>query len=305
MKLCYCGRSSAIVGETFGVDSFLPLDVSGVVPAHHRHSWCDGVTIGGGFGGAAFFPNGTCVWFQFRITLAQASELWHWVGSDMQKHIAAWELLAQFALTFCIESRLPRGRGLIACYPWHRLCLLCLHPTSLSWGASTFFRKWPTSLVTWISLQTRWVDSSSPFLNHSQWTISVMCGGRSCLQKWPAQFGIDIKSVLQQSADCGFPQSIFLLGSYGLRLVDFRFHFGAYLTPHLIQPVCYPAIPGMYICVVNSWSGGSQFDPVGLYSVGPAGTFLVVQSLGSTCTTLKNLGTPAAAARVSRALMCT
>lgn len=69
-----------------------------------------------GFGGA-FFPNGTCVWFQFRITLAQASELWHWVGSDMQKHIAAWELLAQFALTFCIESRLPRGRGLIACYP--------------------------------------------------------------------------------------------------------------------------------------------------------------------------------------------
>ena len=62
-----------------------------------------------------FFPNGTCVWFQFRNTLAQASELWHWVGSDMQKHIAAWELLAQFALTFCIESRLPRGRGPIAC----------------------------------------------------------------------------------------------------------------------------------------------------------------------------------------------
>ena len=33
-----------------------------------------------GFGGAAFFPNGTCVWFQFQITLAQANEHWHWVG---------------------------------------------------------------------------------------------------------------------------------------------------------------------------------------------------------------------------------
>ena len=68
-----------------------------------------------GFGGAAFFPDGTCVWFQFQITLAQANEHWHWVGSDMQKHIAAWELLAQFVLTVCIESRLPRGRGPVAC----------------------------------------------------------------------------------------------------------------------------------------------------------------------------------------------
>ena len=68
-----------------------------------------------GFGGAAFFPDGTCVWFQFQITLAQANEHWHWVGSDTQKHIAAWELLAQFVLTVCIESRLPRGRGPVAC----------------------------------------------------------------------------------------------------------------------------------------------------------------------------------------------
>ena len=62
------------------------------------------------WGGAAFFPNGSCVWVQFRITLAEASEAWSWVGNDMQKHIA-WELLAQFALTFCIESSLPRCRG--------------------------------------------------------------------------------------------------------------------------------------------------------------------------------------------------
>jgi hypothetical protein len=73
-------------------------------------------------------------------------------------------------------------------------------------------------------------------------TVDDFCDVRwqELLAKVPAQFGIDIKSALQQSADCGFPQSIFLLGNYGLRLVDFRFHFGAYLTPHLIQPVCYP-----------------------------------------------------------------
>ena len=34
----------------------------------------------------------------------------------MQKHIAAWELLAQFALSFCIESHLPHTRGPIACH---------------------------------------------------------------------------------------------------------------------------------------------------------------------------------------------
>ena len=68
-----------------------------------------------GFGGAAMFPNGVWVWFQFQITLSEAQALWPWVGSDMQKHIAAWELLAQFALTFCIESALPRGRGPVAC----------------------------------------------------------------------------------------------------------------------------------------------------------------------------------------------
>ena len=34
----------------------------------------------------------------------------------MQKHIASWELLAQFALTFCINAHLPKSRGPIACH---------------------------------------------------------------------------------------------------------------------------------------------------------------------------------------------
>ena len=46
--------------------------------------------------------------FQFRISLADAQSLWPWLGEDMQKHIAAWKLLAQFALSFT--------RGPIACH---------------------------------------------------------------------------------------------------------------------------------------------------------------------------------------------
>lgn len=68
-----------------------------------------------GLGGVVFFPNGSCVWFQFQITLEEASANWNWVGQDMQKHIAAWELLAQFALTYCIEAALPRCRGAVSC----------------------------------------------------------------------------------------------------------------------------------------------------------------------------------------------
>jgi hypothetical protein len=48
--------------------------------------------------------------------LAEAREHWSWVGSDMQKHIAVWELLAQFALTACIHWALPHSRVPITCH---------------------------------------------------------------------------------------------------------------------------------------------------------------------------------------------
>ena len=69
-----------------------------------------------GFGGAAIFPDGSSTWFQFRISLADAQSLCPWLGDDMQKHIAAWELLAQFALSFCIATHLPSTRGPSACH---------------------------------------------------------------------------------------------------------------------------------------------------------------------------------------------
>ena len=69
-----------------------------------------------GLGGAAFFPDGSVVWFQFQIRLSETQSAWDWVGDDVQKHIATWEILAQYALWYCIDSRLPRSRGPISCH---------------------------------------------------------------------------------------------------------------------------------------------------------------------------------------------
>ena len=69
-----------------------------------------------GLGGAPFFPDGSVVWYQFQISLSEAQSHWDWVGDDMQKHIAAWELLAQYAPTFCISSHVPCHRGPVSCH---------------------------------------------------------------------------------------------------------------------------------------------------------------------------------------------
>ena len=69
-----------------------------------------------GLGGVAFFNDSSCVWFKFRITLSEAASVWPWLGDNMQKHIATWELLAQFALTFCIASMLPPGHQPVRCH---------------------------------------------------------------------------------------------------------------------------------------------------------------------------------------------
>ena len=70
-----------------------------------------------GLGGVAFFQHdSSCVWFRFRITVSGAASVWPWVGDNMQKHIATWELLAQFVLTFCIASMLPPGHQPVRCH---------------------------------------------------------------------------------------------------------------------------------------------------------------------------------------------
>ena len=229
------------MGETPCVDPFFAVNVSSSFLAHHCHCRCNGITVNGRFRRCGILLNGTCVWFQFQITLAQANEHWHWVGMDMQKHIAAWELLTQFTLTVCIESRLPRGRGPVACQQgtdnsaadaasakglsmtpavsavlapyfkfmrrYHIFPKMTHVPGRLNVIAdslSRFKQPLPEPLTEDDHCVVRWQEllASSP--------VRIAQTGR----KWPSQFGVDIKSVLQQSADCGFPQSIFCWGVF-------------------------------------------------------------------------------------------
>ena len=69
-----------------------------------------------GFGGAVFFNDSTCVWYRFRIQLDEAQACWSWVTDSMQKNIAAWELLAQFLLTFCISCKLTASHEPVTCH---------------------------------------------------------------------------------------------------------------------------------------------------------------------------------------------
>ena len=52
----------------------------------------------------------------FRIQLDEAQACWNWVTDSMQKHIAAWELLAQFVLTYGIACKLPSCHEPVTCH---------------------------------------------------------------------------------------------------------------------------------------------------------------------------------------------
>lgn len=60
-----------------------------------------------GFGGHATLHNGRQIWFQFTITLEEAQAFFPFPIADMQHGICAWELLAQFALSWMVWSALP------------------------------------------------------------------------------------------------------------------------------------------------------------------------------------------------------
>ena len=229
-----------------------------------------------GFGGAAFFPNGACVWFQFQITLVEAQEQWHWVGMDMQKHIAAWELLAQFALTVCIESALPRGRGPVACqqgtdnsaadaasakglsmtpavsavlapyfkfmrryHVFPKMTHVPGHLNTIADSLSRFKQPLPEPLTVSNHCLVRWQEllASSP--------VYIAQTGR----KWPSKFGIDVKKALRQSADCGFLQSIYF-GEFSTPAGRFSILVWClFKLPTCFNQFATPLL-GMYICVV-------------------------------------------------------
>ena len=72
--------------------SLKPLDILQVKATADAMATPDRAVLGG----AVFFSDGSVAWFQARIDIAETKNLWPWVSDSMQKHIASWELLAQF-----------------------------------------------------------------------------------------------------------------------------------------------------------------------------------------------------------------
>ena len=229
-----------------------------------------------GFGGAAFFPDSSCVWFQFQITLEQAQAQWDWVGADMQKHIAAWELLAQFALTVCIESHLPRCRGPVACsqgtdnsaadassskglsmtpavaavlapyfkfmrryHVFPKMTHVPGHLNIVADSLSRFKQPLPDPLTVHNHCAVRWQEllASSP--------VGIIQTGR----KWPSKFGIDAKSCISPLTG----GSLNRFSCWGVSFTSgwsiFDFLWCLCQLPTLFhQPDCCPALG--YVCLV-------------------------------------------------------
>ena len=271
-----------------------------------------------GLGGAAIFPDGSSTWFQFRISLEDARSLWPWLGDDMQKHIAAWELLAQFALSFCIATHLPCTRGPIACHqatdnsaadaatakgltmtpalaavltPYfqfmrrHQMYPQITHiPGRLNVLADELSRfKEPLSVaVDPMSQQSiPWID----LLQSSG--IEITQTGR----KWPAYFDIHLREKgLLQSADWVLPSIGFLGSSHsGWSMVEL---FGSFGTPHLYWLT--PTYPGVWVVDWCQFERGSVSRSC-CTNIGPAGSITLLYRLDLFCTTLKTESTCAAA----------
>ena len=64
-------------------------------------------TTQAGLGGILRLHGQVVSWFAFNIDYAEAQDIFPWLSDSMQKHINIWELLAQFALAFCLQQVLP------------------------------------------------------------------------------------------------------------------------------------------------------------------------------------------------------
>ena len=248
-----------------------------------------------GLGGAAFFPDGSSTWFQFRISLEEAQSLWPWIGDDMQKHIAAWELLAQFALSFCIATHLPCTRGPIACHQATDNSAadaatakgLTMTP-ALAAVLTPYFqfmrRNQVYPQITHIPGRLNVLaDELSRFKEHlsvavdprSQqsipWIQLLQSSGIEITQtgrKWPSYFDIHLREKGQlQSADWVLPSIVFLGSSYsGWSMVEL---FGAVGTPHLYWLT--PTYPGLWVVDWCQFEWGSV-SRSSCTNIGPAGS---------------------------------
>jgi len=195
--------------------------------------------------------------------------------------------LAQFALTVCIESALPRGRGPVACqqgtdnsaadaasakglsmtpavsavlapyfkfmrryHVFPKLTHVPGHLNTIADSLSRFKQPLPEPLTVSNHCLVRWQEllASSP--------VCIAQTGR----KWPSKFGIDVKKALRQSADWGFPQSIFFGGVCDSGWSIFDVVWCLFKLPTCFNQFATPLL-GMYIWVVIC-VGGLQIDPV-------------------------------------------
>ena len=262
-----------VVGKTTGVNPVISFDVSSIFPADYCHCRCNGVTVNGRVWRCCILPR-----WHLCITLVQTNEHWHWVGRDMQRHIAAWELLAQFALTVCIESRLPRGRGPVACQQGT--------DNSAADAASAKGLSMTPAVSAVLAPYFRFMRRYHifPKMTHVPGHLNVIADSLTrfkqplpepltvadhCVVRWQELLASSrlLQSVLPRLAEsgllnlaltskvcCSSPQAVGSLNRFlcwgvfvsGWSIFDLS--FGALLTPHLVQPVCYPAFGYVHLC---------------------------------------------------------
>ena len=63
-----------------------------------------------GLGGYLLWPSGICRWYSIYLLPAQVEELFPSVDGQLQHHICALELLAQYCLLWIASEMLPRAR---------------------------------------------------------------------------------------------------------------------------------------------------------------------------------------------------
>ena len=228
-----------------------------------------------GLGGLLSFPTAPAFGFSSKSLLKRLQHVGH--GLTMICHIGAWELLAQYALTYCIEATLPPCRNAVSCiqgsdnsaadaanakglsmtpamacvlapfFAFMRRCQIYPkithipgHLNDIADALSRFKQPLPEPLSLSNQCEVRWQSLLDPAI-----IFTAQIG-----RKWPVKFDLGEKRVLAVVRRLRVHQSIVCCG-VALRLVDFRFCFGVSGIPHKItQLVIAPSELGVYVLVV-------------------------------------------------------
>ena len=95
-----------------------------------------------GLGGFVSFPSGCTAWFRARFSASELSSLFPWFPSgdlSPQSCIAAWELLAQMALPWCVATPVPGSHQPVHHGRAYQLRVACVPSCLLSFSGSVTF----------------------------------------------------------------------------------------------------------------------------------------------------------------------